>query len=118
MSLEKALQENTEALNKLIALMQAAGTATCAAPTAEEVKQKEPVKSKEVATATPAVEHTDPVATKLKYEDVQGPFLKLVNKDRAAAVAILGKFSCQNLKQATDAQYADILTAVEEALNG
>lgn len=103
MSLELAVKENTAAIRALIAVMAAAGTATC---------------SQEAVAETPVAEDPQPEAlpVELVYADIQKPFLKLVQKSREDAVALLEGFKFKTLKDAKPAQFAAVLEKIEAAL--
>jgi len=107
MSLEQAVKENTEAIRELIAALKTQG-ATCAASVPVVAQPAQP---KEAAAETKVEEP-------LKYEAIQKPFLKLANKDRPAAVALLAQLGVKKLDGVKTEQYAEVLSLIEEQLNG
>lgn len=111
MSLEKQLQENTEALRELIAVLKAQGN-TCSANVPVDKQPAQP-REKEPAAETKVDEP-------LKYEYIQKPFLKLATKDRDAAVALLATLGAKKLDAFKDKpeEFERILGLIEEKLNG
>lgn len=106
MSLEKAIQENTEAVRALIAVMQGN---TKQAPAEVAPARATPV-------AAPAAPAETPPA--LSYADVQKPFLKLVSANRDAALALLAEMEVKSLKGIEDkpATFSDVLARIEAAM--
>jgi hypothetical protein len=109
MSLEQAIQQNTDALNKLIALMEAARTTGCQG--SEKVKVLHAITE-----PTPGVEDT-PVT--LTYDDVKKPFLKLVTANRDAALGIMAHFNVTTMQKIPQTQeaFAEAIKMIEEAAN-
>jgi len=116
MSLEKALEANTAAVqsldNTILALLAAMQhkeqpAAKKLDPAAKPSKEKPaPV------VGTPAsTEAAQPVATStsLSYDDIKTPFLELAKRDLAAAQALIAEFGFKTLKDAKPDQYAEIL---------
>lgn len=60
---------------------------------------------------------TQPAKQAITYDDVKGPFLELVKKDRAKALEVIGSepFGLSSLKEAKPEQYAGLLTAITKA---
>ena len=106
MSLEKAILENTETLNRLIAVIEAAGAVGVQG--SNKAKVEHPV-AKTPAPAAPAA----PAA--LVYADIQKPFLKLVQTNRDAAVALLAELGAPSLKafEGQPEKFAEILVAIK-----
>ena len=121
MSLEQALQENTEAIRQLMEVVKAAGIAGVATEV-DTVKTKSakvaaPVKVEELAAIPEPLKSDTPA---LKYEDaIQGPFLKLVQKDRAAALAIMIGLGLKSMKEIASKPetFAAVAAQITEALN-
>ena len=117
MSLEQTITENTEAIRELIAtLKQNPAASTNAASNAASTNAAS-------TNAPPAASTNAPPAAKLaveplKYEAIQKPFLKLANKDRPAAVALLAQLGVKKLDGVKTEQYAEVLSLIEEQLNG
>ena len=123
MSLEQALQENTAALLALTATIKAAGLSTSATtePKTKEEPAKSEVKAEPVKPADPAPANAsaDPVDA-LAYADIQKPFLKLVNANKAKAVELLAELGVPTLKEFADKsdRWAEVLKRIQEASNG
>lgn len=114
MSLEQALQENTEAITRLIAAINGAGIATCA----QEVPDtKKPVSTQPAATKAVKAETAAASPSELKYADIQKPFLKLVNANRDKAVALLAELGVPSLKaiEGKPELFADVLAKIQKA---
>lgn len=112
MSLEDAIKENTQVMRELIAALKGANTPA----------QVQVVGKPEEAVGTPLTEAPSgaPAPEELSYEYIQKPFLKLVNKNRAAAVALLESLGAKKLdafRHKTE-EYPRILALIEEKLNG
>lgn len=135
MSLEIAIQENTNALRDLIVAI-SKGIPTTAAQVAEVVAQapaeKKPAAAKEAApssggtnasaaSAAPSDTGASAPAKALVYDDIKKPFLSLVNaKGRDAGAALLLQFGVDataggKLTAIPADQYADVLAAIEKA---
>lgn len=113
MSLEQALQENTEAIARLIAVINAAGITTCA----QESGAKKSAATQPAATKAVKAETAAASPSELKYADIQKPFLKLVNKNRDKAVALLAELGVPSLKaiEGKPELFADVLTKIGAA---
>ena len=129
MSLEKALEANTAAIEALIkineatsanliaAIAQFANVKVDAQPTQKKPEEAaKPSKAAAAPTAT-APAHTEaapPAATStsLSYDDIKKPFLELAKRDLAAAQALIAEFGFKTLKDAKPEQYAEILRAL------
>ena len=110
MSLEKAILENTETLKQLIAVIEAAGAVGVQG--SNKAKVEHPVgKNAAPEKAKPAA----PAA--LVYADIQKPFLKLVQTNRDAAVALLAELGAPSLKafEGQPEKFAEILAAIKKA---
>lgn len=115
MSLEQALQQNTEALNRLAGAIRAAGLATCAVEDTADVKKSA---TTQAPPAPPAKEKgAEASRSELVYADIQKPFLKLVTADRAKAVALLSELGVPSLKAIEDTPecFADVLAKIQKA---
>lgn len=136
MSLEQVIQENTAAIQALIATLTANGkTAAVLHKTAEAVLQdkvekavadkgiagaKEEVKAlvaQAEASADAMVKAVDVIGDVLDYEKHVKPVaLALANKKgRDALVAVLKTFDCQTVKDAKPEQYAGLVAAITVA---
>lgn len=113
MSLEQALQQNTEALNRLADVIRAAGLATCAT----EHPQEKSAPSPPAATKVAKEEAAAAFPSELTYADIQKPFLKLVNANRDKAVALLAELGAPTLQTFKDKpeKFASILAKIQEA---
>lgn len=120
MSLEQAIQENTAAINELIAIMRGnilGGPATGSGPQTDapkteatptkEKKQSAPAATQEPkadaasAVEEPAAVEEQPEAVVVSYDDCAASVTKLAkSKGRPAAVALLGKHGLKTLQDA------------------
>lgn len=108
MSLETQIEALVAALNaNTAALLGKQAPTTTKPPKATEGAAKPEVKTAEAQPAKQAV----------TYDDVKGPFLELVKKDRPKALAVIGgePFKLSSLKEAKPEQYAGLLTAITKA---
>ena len=128
MSLELAIQANTEALRDLITTLKA-GIPTSAAQVAAVVAEAQPAKKEETKPAAKTVaaevlEHhqaqqaaaaeSKPAPT---YADAAAAITALSRaKGRDAAVEVLGKFGATNLKEVKPEQFAEVIDAANKAL--
>lgn len=113
MSIEKAIQENTEAvlaLNRNIEALLAAGRLG-GVDGANEVKLLSP------AAATKVVKNEQ---QELTFKAVREKFLDLVNANRDAALGVLEKYKLKKLTEEglPSSEFQNFLNAVEEASNG
>jgi len=111
MSLEDTIKENTQAVRELIAALKAQGNTPCqvppedkAPPVKEESKEEEPKEER-------------------SYAYIQKPFLKLVHKNREAALALLRELGVPEGKKLDvfenkPEEFDRILALIEEKLNG
>ena len=118
MSLETAIQHNTDALHVLIDLLKSgsvpaplvgvAKDVINKAPKAEVQAQPEPTPVQEASTA------------KLKYEDISKPFIQLVNaKGREVAQQLLNDLGLptgKKLSALDEADYPKALEAIQKAI--
>jgi hypothetical protein len=108
MSLEKAVQENTEAINRLIATIEAARTTGSVG--SDKVKVEHPVaqdvKKEEAAQPT--------------YDDVRKAFKALLLADRPAAVKLLADLGVANLGEVEKKPetFAEVLAAIKGVAQG
>jgi|GEM_PF-3366955 len=124
MSLEAAIQQNTEALNVLISLFKSgsvpAALTTKVAPKEAVVKTATPTPAAQTPTVAAApVSLADSEQIKITYEDIRKPFLDMVNKKgRAVAEALLldlGLEPGQKLSAIAEADYGKALAAIQKA---
>lgn len=125
MSLEKALEANTAAINRLTEMLAKevwhapAPETTTVPPTEPKAEAKKPASSKAApapAAETPASTAAEPDAatsTSLSYDDIKTPFLDLAKRDLAAAQALIAEFGFKTLKDAKPEQYAEILAKLD-----
>ena len=115
MSLEKALQENTEAMNRLADVIRAAGMAGCHTHSEDEVKK--PAATPAATTPAAKVEPATESPSELTYDDIKKPFLQLANKDKPKAVALLAEMGVPSLQSFKDQpeKFADLLEAIKKA---
>lgn len=127
MSLEKALQENTEALKaNTEALLQFAATGTgAAAPTApaktekKEEKAEKPAPKKEEKEDKAPAKKEEKAADKIPYDDVKNKTLELVKaKGRDVVMSLLEDFGkdVKSAKDLEEGQYAEYLERVDDLL--
>jgi len=114
MSLEKALEANTAAVqsldNTILALL--AAMQHKEQPVAKKPDAKPSKATPAPAAETPASTTPEPDAatsTSLSYDDIKTPFLELAKRDLAAAQALIAEFGFKTLKDAKPEQYAEIL---------
>lgn len=112
MSLEQHLKENTEAIKQLIAVIQAAGITTVAGNTPEPGANEpsQPI-------VPPAGSAPEASAEQLEYSDIQKPFLRLVNKNKDAALALLKELGVNTLRdiQGKPELFASVKEKIEKA---
>lgn len=124
MSLEVAINENTQAIRELIAALAKGQTPTAAQVQAvrEEVTQAEKPKAKaepkpapEASAPTPA--ETFPDTPGVTYQDAAAAITKLSRtKGRDAAVALLYRFKASKLPDVQPDQYFEIIEAAKAAM--
>lgn len=100
--IEKLLQDLTAALNANTAAL--LGKAAPAAPKPADAK----------APAKTEATKQDGAKTALTYDDVKGPFLQLVKKDRELALKTIAPLP--SLKEAKPEQFPDLLAKINKAL--
>jgi hypothetical protein len=105
-ALTKALNDNTNAL-----LGRAGVQAHPAKQAAAQTKARAEVDASAKTAKAPDVKDKA-----VSYDDVKGPFLDLVKKDRELALATIKPFGLDNLKAAKPEQYYDILAAIKAKL--
>lgn len=119
MSLEKAIQENTEALKALTAALQ---NGAAPAPAKEEPKKE---KAKKEAPAKEEAPKEEPKAEEkaksdaIPYDDVKNKTLELVKaKGRDVVMSLLEDFGSKvkSAKDLEEGQYAEYLERVEDLL--
>ena len=113
MSLEKAILENTETLKQLIAVIEAAGAVGVQG--SNKAKVEHPVAKTPAPEKAKVEKPAEPAA--LVYADIQKPFLKLVQTNRDAAVALLAELGAPSLKafEGQPEKFAEILAAIKKA---
>lgn len=144
MSLEQALNENTAAINALIAALKSAPAVTVATPAeepAKETKAGKSVQKQEQAastqpTATAAVE--DAASNKqsnsdtthnaaasdakqpveIPYAEVSAAVVALAKKDRPAAVALLEEFGATKLPDVPKEKHAELMERARALICG
>lgn len=119
MSLEQALNANTQAIYALLEHMRAnVGAATPIlppAPTVAEVKAPAPVI--ETVSPTPVAEPEPAPASTVDRAQVQHALLTVAkNKGKPAAVAVLEGFGVKGLADLPEAKYSDCLNALNKVL--
>ena len=123
MSLELAIQQNTEALNVLVSLLKSGNVPAVLTP---KVAPKDAVvKTVNPTPAAPALKveavavAAETAQAKITYEDIRKPFLDMVNKKgRAVAEALLldlGLEPGQKLSAIAEADYGKALAAIQKA---
>lgn len=129
MSLEVAINENTQAIRELIAALAKGVTPTPAQVEAVAIEgkankaAKEAAKEAAKAVAAPTqveapAEDKEPFGvTGYSYQDAAAAITKLSRlKGRDAAVALLYKFKASNLKEVQPDQFAEIIEAANAAM--
>lgn len=116
MSLEVALQQNTEAVNRLSAILAGGGLAGPSKfpppPVAKDKPKPDPVK--EVLAEAPAAE--EPKA--LTYKAVADKVLKVsATKGSATAKKVLEGFGVANLTKVDPKRWADVIAACDKVLS-
>ena len=123
MSLELAIQQNTEALNVLVSLLKSGNVPAALTP---KVAPKDAVvKTVNPTPAAPALKveavavAAETAQAKITYEDIRKPFLDMVNKKgRSVAEALLldlGLEPGQKLSAIAEADYGKALSAIQKA---
>ena len=123
MSLELAIQQNTEALNVLVSLLKSGNVPAVLTP---KVAPKDAVvKTVNPTPAAPALKveavavAAETAQAKITYEDIRKPFLDMVNKKgRAVAEALLldlGLEPGQKLSAIAEADYGKALSEIQKA---
>lgn len=115
MSLEQAIQENTEAINRLIGLF-SSGKATVphAEPKAPAPATEAPAKKVQTPKEEPKAE---PATTDIPYDKVKEATLALVKaKGRDAAVEVLAKYGVKVGTKLTKDEYAPYVADVKAAM--
>lgn len=125
MSLEQRLEENTRAILALAQAIAAGfGSGPVAVPavptpeTAAPVPRKPAPPVRQTKVDPPAETKSEPTpAAEIDYTATLAPaLLQLVNKDRAAAIALLAKFGAKHGGDLKPEQYPLVLAAVATAL--
>ena len=132
MSLEKAIQANTEAVLKLTELL--AGLNLGTAPASEEApapekkkatkkqaEKPEPEKEEAAPEETPEPEAQEPEAAdeapEITYQETASKVIELSKtKGRAAAEELLAKYDAKKLTEVDPALFAQVIQDVEELL--
>ena len=121
MSLEKAIQENTEAVKALTAALSAGGAKE--APKKEAPKKETPKKEapkEEPKEEKPAPKKEEKAADTIPYDDVKNKTLELVKaKGRDIVMSLLEDFGkdVKSAKDLEEGQYGEYLERVDDLLN-
>lgn len=128
MSLETALQQNTEALHQLIALLSDPAALKIASAPVAEKKEKKPAngaaqtvadESKTTTAAATSGETKTETASAVDYETVKAAIIKLSQvKGRETVVDVLSRFGVQKAPDLLPAQYADALEKITSVIAG
>jgi hypothetical protein len=117
MSLETALQANTEALTELTAAIRKLSPVVQPAQAAAETEAKKSTKSSgttkesEVSSAP-----SDTGAAKIDFaKDIGEPFLALYGRDPATAAALVESFGVKKLSQVPQERWAEVIGAIKDA---
>ena len=123
MSLELAIQQNTEALNVLVSLLKSGNVP--AVLTSKVAPKDAVVKTVNPTPAAPALKveavavAAETAQAKITYEDIRKPFLDMVNKKgRSVAEALLldlGLEPGQKLSAIAEADYGKALAEIQKA---
>lgn len=116
MSLEQAIAANTEALQQLMKVIQAAGMTGVAV---EDTPPSKPVVIKGKKAEAPQVSAAEQ-GNSLVYDDIKVPMLKLITKNRAKAIEVcenmgLGKNGIKEI-QDKPLRFQEALTLINAAL--
>lgn len=135
MSLETVIQENTNALQQLIALLSdpsALKIASAPVAATEQKKEKPPAEKKSngaaqtaaaeskitTAAATSGETQTE-TASVIDYETVKAAVIKLSQaKGREVVVDVLSRFGVQKAPDLMPTQYADALAKIQSVIDG
>lgn len=118
MSLEQALKQNTEALNRVSELLEQLRPSTVAL----KVDEVQPVQiaTAEVETPTepePVVEPVaEPEATTRTRDDVKDALFAVAKKSRDDLAAILAKFNVANISAIKESDFEEVIRLADEAL--
>jgi hypothetical protein len=129
MSLEVAIQENTAAINALVALLSKqspiANVPPCKGHAVESAKEEKKAEVKKPAPTPPAPEPSQAAApapvsespSKLTYDEVKNLVLKVNReKGREATVALLSSFGATNAQQIPEPKWAEVVEAANKVL--
>ena len=121
MSLEQALKENTEALNRFTALFEKLHPTTeTVEPITFSIDQRTE-EAAEVETPTepePVVEtEVEAVAAAVTYtrDDVKSALMQVAKKSRDDLAAILAKFNVTNISSIQESDFAEVIQLAENA---
>lgn len=124
MSLEEALKQNTEAINKLIAAIAAFPVPSAGAGGATAVQEAKKPEGGKPSTGSAKESEGSAVPkdtgewVQLEYKrDIREPFLHLLNTNRDKAMALLAELGVANLKgyESHPEKYAFLAAKIEEA---
>lgn len=119
MSLEQALKQNTEALNRVSELLEQLRPSTVTVAEAKAVQVLEQAQAAEVETPTepePVVE-TEVEAATAAYtrDDVKSALMQVAKKSRDDLAAILAKFNVSNISSIKESDFAAVIQLAENA---
>ena len=117
MSLEQALKENTEALNRFTALFEKLHPTT---ETAEPITFSIDQRTEEAAEAETLTEPepvVEAVAATVTYtrDDVKSALMQVAKKSRDDLAAILAKFNVTNISSIQESDFAEVIQLAENA---
>lgn len=121
MSLEQALKQNTEALNRVSELLEQLRPSTVTVAEAKAVQVLEQAQAAEVETPTepePVVEtEAEAVAATVTYtrDDVKSALMQVAKKSRDDLAAILAKFNVTNISSIQESDFAEVIQLAENA---
>ena len=107
MSIEQALQANTDAINKLNeTILNMSGTVV--PPVNENVEEKpKKAPAKKKAAAKKEEPKVEPVETDITFEELEIALVELVAKEREEAVKILEHFGVARISELKEERYAE-----------
>lgn len=123
MSLELAIQQNTEAVNRLVAILEKGtlppAAAAVVAPVEEKAEEPKPAKKAKAEKAPEPAKAEEPAADAkvYSYQEAATAITKLASsKGRDAAVSLLKKFGVAKGPELKPDQYAAVVAEAEKAL--
>lgn len=120
MSLEDALKENTAALAKLTAVLEAGVAAESGAAAASTSgKRGRPAKAEAEAPAPTTTKPDKPKPAGPTYDDVKDAILKVNSeKGRDEATAVLARFGVARATELKEGAWPDVIKMCQEVLSG